>query len=83
MDLAIVISRSKKSQSFLLVLIFFVISNNTNAQEDNKKEEIKIDYRIDNMGYWMHLVELGLVPVEPFSIPQKQFTKAPELMLTM
>ncbi|MBK7029743.1 MAG: PKD domain-containing protein [Bacteroidales bacterium] len=33
-----------------------------------------IDYRIDNMGYWMKLAEKGLVPYNPFiSIPAATF----------
>lgn len=33
------------------------------------------DTRIDNMGYWRQMAELGLVPVQPFSkIPAAEFT---------
>ncbi len=62
---------------FVLVLVFFLTSVSVQAQEKEPLQQVPHKYvpdtRIDNMGYWRRLAELGLVPVQaakpaPFTI---------------
>ncbi len=70
----------------ILLLSFFLIQLNTNAQEYMPSGDVPAKYvpdtRIDNMGYWRRLAELGLVTVQPakpvpFSIPKSSKLSAP------
>lgn len=62
--------------SFLLLAIL-LISNTLTAQKQNypsrtvqvNGQEVMIDTRIDNMGYWSRLAEMGIVPVAPDVVP--------------
>lgn len=57
----------------LISLTLAMQSNAQNASKAGGKADV-IDYRIDNMGYWMNLAEKGLVPYNPFvAIPAATF----------
>jgi hypothetical protein len=55
--------------SVVSFISFLVISNGSEAQEYMPAKDVPAKYvpdtRIDNMGYWRRMAELGLVPVEP------------------
>jgi len=70
----------RKTTLLLGMLLSLLISFQVKAQKgDDKKKPSAgqadvIDYRIDNMGYWMRLAEKGLVPYNPFvPIPAANF----------
>jgi hypothetical protein len=53
----------------MLLAVFFVLDNfNCQAQQTQIDQNKKIDYRIDNMGYWKRMANKGLIPFNP-SIP--------------
>jgi hypothetical protein len=60
-----------KKFTFAVFLGFLSIA----AFSQNNKEKIvippnyQVDTRIDNMGYWSKMAELGLVPVQPMYKP--------------
>ncbi|MEZ5195907.1 MAG: hypothetical protein R2764_05780 [Bacteroidales bacterium] len=66
----------KKYYYLLTFLIAGMCSFAVFAQEDqdlqtkDKNEDIKLDTRIDNMGYWNKMIELGVTKGNP-SIPFK------------
>ena len=68
----------KRKYNFVTVMLLFMLSFSLFAQEDadisknktKENEKIQLDFRIDNMGYWMKMAEKGLVPYNP-SIPVK------------
>jgi len=53
----------KKQVLFTLTLFFVLSSVQIFAQ--NQKKDDKIDYRVDNMGYWMKLAKEGKIPFNP------------------
>ena len=55
---------------YLLVLAFTPFSG-TIAQQQQYPPDYKVDTRIDNMGYWRKMAELGFVPVAPNVTPPK------------
>lgn len=55
---------------FLLVLVFIPFSW-VNAQQEQYPADYKVDTRIDNMGYWRKMAELGFAPVAPNVTPPK------------
>lgn len=47
----------------------------TRAQIKKNPSKYKVDYRIDNMGYWKRMANLGLVPTTPIRVvPKAIFT---------
>ena len=56
--------------SIISIFVILIISNGLYAQGNTKPfsqkgEPIKVDYRIDNMGYWTKMAEKGLIPYNP------------------
>ena len=66
----------KKKILGLLVLAIVFTSLNTVAQENKQQETPEVDTRVDNMGYWRHLAEEGLVPVQPDTAPPAAVVKS-------
>jgi len=65
-----------KKFTLVFTLVFFTLSIGLTWGQQSQKnsrnnESIKVDTRIDNMGYWNRCVELGLVPVAPNIPPAK------------
>ena len=55
----------KKRTLFILAFIFVFSSSPIFAQKQKRNHKSKINYRIDNMGYWMKLAKEGKVPYNP------------------
>ncbi len=63
----------------LLSLLFIFSAGLVLAQEKEIKEKPKVDYRIDNMGYWKRMAAQGLVPVAPKTLPAKAVYKGSKI----
>jgi len=68
-----------KRLTYLLWLVICAAFTMSTALAQDEKivlpPDYKVDTRIDNMGYWRKMAELGLVPVQPFSrVPAARYT---------
>jgi hypothetical protein len=63
-----IVKRRSPGQFAGLLLVFFLLSVQAQAQEFMPASKLPPKYlpdtRVDNMGYWQRLAELGLVPVQ-------------------
>ena len=79
----------------LLFISFFAISIVSAQKKDKQKRNPNVDYRIDNMGYWMRMAEKGYVSVAPkkeipkaiykgskISSRSSKTTDSPDIMIT-
>jgi len=70
----------KKTLSIILFLLFtFTVATNGIAQEQKTKKASKVNYEIDNMGYWRRMAAKGYVPVAPDVKPKPATIKGSQI----